>query len=231
MLVFVVSSLLPASSAFAQAYPPAFPRDGSTKILENARVVVWDATWHKGRGTPIHEHPFDYLSVTLAEGTVKVTEPGGKSNVGAPAPFGLVRFNPRGVVHAEEGVSDPGRRAIMVELKNAELKNAAGSAVSTPGGTAGMFPREGAAKLRENERVVVWDFTWKPGQRTSFFGQPRDAVVVFLTGGTVRWTSGGRVLSDSTAVAGSVVYLPAGQGARADEALEGQPRAIVIELK
>src|SRR6185436_468101 len=31
--------------AQAQTYPPPYPRAGTTKLLENDRVVVWDVSW------------------------------------------------------------------------------------------------------------------------------------------------------------------------------------------
>jgi hypothetical protein len=62
------------------------------------------------------------------------------------------------VIHAEEGVSDQERRAIMVELKT--VPRPAEAAVTGSG-----FPRNGATKGLENERVAVWDVTWIQGQQ------------------------------------------------------------------
>jgi len=119
----------------------------------------------------------------LVEGAVKLTGRDGTSSV-ATAPFGFVRFNPKGVVHAEEGVSDPERRAIMVELKT--VPSPAEAAVTGSG-----FPRDGATKALENERVAVWDATWVQGQRIPKRRQGRDAVVIFLNGPRHSAISGG----------------------------------------
>jgi hypothetical protein len=136
-ILFALASV--ALIAFkAQGFPPAFPREGSRKVLENSRVIIWDATWPKGKATTLHEHPVDYLSVTLVEGTVKLMQRDGTSSV-ATAQFGGVRFNRKGVIHAEEGVSDQERRAIMVELKTVPRR--AEAAVTESG-----FPRNGATK-------------------------------------------------------------------------------------
>src|ERR1043165_7045690 len=115
-ILFALASVALIASLKAQHFPPAFPRQGSRKLLENSRDIIWDATWPKGKATVLHEHPVDYLSVTLVEGTVKLTQRDGTSSV-ATAPFGAVRFNRAGTTHSEEGVSDQQRRAIMVELK------------------------------------------------------------------------------------------------------------------
>ena len=45
----------------AQDLPPGFPREGSKKVLENSRVIIWDATWPKGKAVVLHQHPVDYL--------------------------------------------------------------------------------------------------------------------------------------------------------------------------
>ncbi len=210
----------------AQDYPPGFPRPGTTKVLENDRVIVWDTTWHKGEATPMHLHSLDYLSVTLAQGTVKVTERDGRSTVGPPAPVGFVRFNRNGIVHIEEGVSDQPRHAIMVELKPGG-ESARAPAEDLPG----MFPRKGVVKLLENERVSVWDFTWTPGQQIPRYRQYRDTVIVYLKGGVIRWARDRQSASDTTKASGDVTYAPAEEEPRAEEVIEGVPRAIFIEIK
>ena len=208
----------------AQSYPPGFPREGATKILENDRVVVWDATWHKGKPTPLHEHTVDYLSVTLVQGTVKVIERDGTSN-SASVPLGFVRFNPRGIVHVEEGISDQERRAIMVELKDTAVRPA-----PIPDDLPGMFPRDGATQLIDNQRVTVWDATWTPARRIGPYHQHRAALIVFLRGGIIRLEERGTVTAVRRAF-GEVVYAPAGSDVRSEEARDGGVRAVFIELK
>jgi hypothetical protein len=96
-------------------YPPAFPRPGVNKILENERVVLWDCTWKEGVGTPMHFHDKDVVAVFLAAGDLKSTTPDGRSVVNPHTP-GEVRFTPRNRAHTEMSVfGSP--RAILVELK------------------------------------------------------------------------------------------------------------------
>jgi hypothetical protein len=212
------------AQATAQTLPPGFPRDGATKILENDRVIVWDNTWHKGKPTPLHEHPVDYLSITLVQGTVKVTDRDGKSNT-ASVPLGFVRFNPKGVVHIEEGISDQERRAIMVELKDSVTRSV-GTTYTAPT----MFPRDGAKQLIDNNRVTVWDATWTRGQRIGPCEQRYDTVIVFLHDGTLGVEEGGKT-GDVRRSFGDVVYSPAGSGARTEQARDEGLRAVFIELK
>ena len=222
-VLFALASVALIASLKAQGFPPGFPREGSRKVLENSRVVIWDATWPKGTATVLHEHPVDYLSVTLVEGAVKISARDGTSSV-ATAPFGFVRFNPKGVIHAEEGVSDQERRAIMVELKTVPRP---AEAVVTRSG----FPRNGATKGLENERVAVWDVTWIQGQQIPRRQQGRDAVVVFVKGGVIRQSPEGAAATDTRRSIGDVLYVSAGTDVPSEEATQGPPRAVFIELK
>ncbi len=158
------------------------------------------------------------------QGTVKVTERDGTSNT-ASVPLGFIRFNPKGVVHVEEGISDQERRAIMVELKDSVTRSV-GSVDATPG----LFPREGAKQVIDNPRVTVWDATWTRGQRIGPYYHAHDAVIVFLEGGTIRSQEMGRN-GEVKRQFGDVVYAQAGSDERSDEVVEGQPRAVLIELK
>ncbi len=96
-------------------YPNAFPRPGSTKVLENDRVVVWDYTWTTGLATPVHFHDKDVVVVYLAEGALTSTTPDGVSAVNEHS-FGYAKFNPGNRVHTET-LTRGSARAIIIELK------------------------------------------------------------------------------------------------------------------
>jgi hypothetical protein len=127
------------------------------------------------------------------------------------------------VIHAEEGVSDQERRAIMVELTTVPR---AAEAV-----TASGFPRNGSTKVMENERVAVWDVTWIQGQQIPRRQQGRDAIVVFLKGGVIRQSPEGAAASDTRRSVGDVLYVPTATDLPSEEAIQGPPRAVFIELK
>lgn len=213
-----------AASSPAQSYPPPFPREAARMLFENDRVAVWDVTWPKGQPTAMHEHPVDQLSVTLAGGTKRVTRLGGTPAV-SESSRGQIVVTPKGTVHVEEGLSDVPERKIMLQLKSSE------SPARTIGGVPGAFPREGAVKLLENSRVIVWDFTWKPGQKTPRHAEYFDSVIVFLDGGTVRSNSDRGGSKDSTRSPDEVVYSTHGAEPQTEEAVRGSPRAIIVELK
>jgi hypothetical protein len=96
-------------------YPLAFPRKYAQKLLENARVVVWDSVWYPGEPTPMHFHDKDAVVVFEATGTLKSTTPDGKSVI-TEIQFGNVRFGARNRTHSEVLVSGEAH-AVITELK------------------------------------------------------------------------------------------------------------------
>jgi hypothetical protein len=96
-------------------YPLALPRAGAKKVLDNARVTVWDYTWTLGQPTPMHFHDKDVVVMFLEDGEVRSTTAKGEVTVSQYKP-GSIRFNARDRVHTEELVRGK-QRAIIVELK------------------------------------------------------------------------------------------------------------------
>lgn len=100
----------------ASPHPPAFPREGTTKLLENARVAVWDVRWSAGDPGLLHTHPYDNVNITLAAGRTRSVPLTGEPTETAVKP-GAVHFNVKDRVHREQGLPGPQRRGIVVELK------------------------------------------------------------------------------------------------------------------
>ena len=96
-------------------YPAAFPRPGSKKLLENARVVVWDYSWTPGVPTPMHFHDKDVVVYYLDDGDLQSTTPSGEKTVNPYKP-GMIRFNLRDRSHTETLISGK-QHGIMTELK------------------------------------------------------------------------------------------------------------------
>jgi hypothetical protein len=96
-------------------FPLGFPRPGSKKIFENARVIVWDNTWAPGVATPMHFHDKDAVVVFLDAGDLKSTTPDGKATVVSHTP-GQVGFSKRDRTHTET-LTHGKAHAIITELK------------------------------------------------------------------------------------------------------------------
>jgi len=116
-------------------------------------------------------------------------------------------------------------RSIVIDLKDhpvAPLANTTGYPLA--------FPRPGSKKILENERVIVWDYTWTPGVATPMHFHDKDAVVVFLDDGDLSSTTpDGKVVVNSF-TSGTVRFNPGGR-THTETLVRGKQRAIVTELK
>jgi hypothetical protein len=95
--------------------PLAFPRVGSTKLIDNDRVLVWDHRWQPGVPTAMHFHDKDVVVSYLEDGDLTSITPDGKSVVN-PYKAGMIRFNYGNRSH-KEVLTKGTQRAIIVELK------------------------------------------------------------------------------------------------------------------
>jgi len=107
-----------------------------------------------------------------------------------------------------------------------------------------QFPREGATKLFENDRIIVWEQVGRP-KGAYIHKHIRDTIVFGLEGGRVTTQGVDGKPSDGTmergatttiragsAGVGSVQYSKAGIGPHAEIAPEpSNPKSIFIELK
>jgi len=223
----VCVAMLAVTMVGAQEYPHAFPRTGVTKLFDTARVTVWEVNWIHGVKQPIHRHLYDMAGVYLRFGEITVTTPDGKATTGqsfdVPRPY----FQLKGITHREEAMGKPGdpeRLAIMVDLKDVKVPP------FTISGPAAQFPRDGAKNVLENDRVRMWDYTWRAGQPTAMHTHDTDTIEVFTTGGTIRTTAADGKAETHEVAFKTARLVPRGRVDR-EEAIAGAPRAIVIEVK
>lgn len=83
----------------------------------------------------------------------------------------------------------------------------------------------------ENDRLIAWDFTWKPGQTVPRHLDRFDSVSVILGGGTIRSLADQGGALEVTRMAGEVGYSSHSHDAHTEEARYGSPRAVIVELK
>jgi hypothetical protein len=200
-----IAALL-AFLAQAQPLPSPFPREGAVKVLENDRVIVWDVAWLK-QAYPVHRHVYDYAGVYYTSGDrIIVSERGTRSPTSTPA-WDTFFFR-RGVTHSEEGASAEPLRAVFVELKEPNPLGTVDADAKTP-----AFPGGLGKKVRESERLVIWEFVPAPGSAAAPHHHERDAVVVAFADLKPR-----------------VTFVPRGT-VHNDEQLTATDRAYVFELK
>ena len=161
-----VAILLLVPTLLAQKSAPAFPRDGVRKVQENDTIAIWDVSWAKGKSTGPLERRYDQLTIALTDATLKITRPDGTWTV-ERTPVGGVRFESKGTVVSEEGLSDRGR-SMVFELKSYHPPAVAPNVVQflkekKEAGFPGQFDAaNGGVKLFENENIIIWQKTWNP---------------------------------------------------------------------
>ena len=92
------------------------------------------------------------------------------------------------------------------------------------------FPRPGAKKLLENDRVIVWDYAWTTGVPTPMHFHDKDVVVLFLEDGDLKSTTpdGKSVVTSYTP---GTIRFNLRDRTHAETLVRGKQRAIVTELK
>ena len=108
----ILAGFLFATQALAIDFLEAAPKQ--TKVLvDNEKVRVIRATFHKGDKVPMHSHPDIIVYVVKSKGKIKFTNADGKV-IESELKAGDVSFRPA-VTHSHEHFGDS--EAIVIELK------------------------------------------------------------------------------------------------------------------
>jgi hypothetical protein len=107
------------------------------------------------------------------------------------------------------------------------LKDHANVPVANTSGYPLAFPRPGAKKILENEKVIVWDNTWVAGP---MHFHAKDTIAVFLEDGDVKSTSLDGTVVVSPHTAGTASFNRANR-THTEMLASGKQRAIITELK
>ena len=143
--VMVVTSMLAAQAA---ELPPPFPRPGTTKLLENDAVAVWDVSWLKQK-YPLHTHRYDLVGISYVEGDRIITQGDAQGRL-VPTKAWVFQTNRAGVTHVEEGASDPPMRAVLIEVKSPGPRERAEQPPD------GLRQVAGAPAWDVNNRAAAW---------------------------------------------------------------------------
>ena len=148
--LLVLLLLCPAESLEAQEPPPAYPRTGAVKVLENDDVIVWDIAWLR-QAYPVHRHRYDHTGVYYSSGDrIIISTEGERRPVSTEA--WNISFQLRGVTHSEEGASEEPLRAIFIQVKREPME------VEGMSGGPPVFPLGQPTERLDNERVHVWEY-------------------------------------------------------------------------
>jgi hypothetical protein len=194
--------------------------------------------------------PLDQISVALTEGAVKFTRPDVSYEM-QQLRVGTIRFESKGTVVQDEGLSDIPSREIVFQLKD----YVSPSPTPMVKGIPGRFPRLDATKLFENERISVWDQVWLPSRPVTMHLHYTDAYWVYIQEGYHRVRDWGQppgpgrlryvgylggVAEQTTMLVRDIKDIPPVMNStpaepmrvpHEEEVVSGNPRAIWIEFK
>ena len=111
-----------------------------------------------------------------------------------------------------------------------ELQDARVAPLANTSGYPLAFPRPGSRKLFENERVVVWTFTWTQGVATPMHFHDKDVVVTYLADGALTSTDR-QGKSAANEVRFGLTRFNARDRVHTEMLARGQGRAMMVELK
>lgn len=139
--------LLAVITSQAAQLPPPFPRPGTTALLENDAVAVWNVSWLRQK-YPLHTHRYNLVGISYVEGDRIITQGDAPGRL-TPTKAWVFQTNRANVTHVEEGASDPPMRAVLIEVKAPAPRPAA------PEPADGLRQVAGAP-VWENNRAAAW---------------------------------------------------------------------------
>jgi hypothetical protein len=144
----VLSLLLSVVAAQSPELPPPFPRPGTTNLLDNDVVAVWDVSWLKQK-YPLHTHRYDLVGISYVEGDRIITQGDRPGRLVNTKPW-VFQTNRANVTHVEEGASDPPMRAVLIEVKPPAPRAASEEPAD------GLRKVLGAPAWDSNNRAAAW---------------------------------------------------------------------------
>jgi chemosensory pili system protein ChpE/L-lysine exporter family protein LysE/ArgO len=115
--------------------------------------------------------------------------------------------------------------AVVIELKDHPVPP-----LANPSRFPNAFPRPGVVKRLENDKILVWDYTWTTGVPTPMHFHDKDVVVVYLENGALKSTTpdGQSVVNE---LSPRLIRFNARDRIHTEELVRGKARAIITELK
>jgi len=137
---------------------------------------------------------------------------------------GNAAFVPKGSAPAIDGKAPDGRSMVI------DLKDHPAPAYANTTKYPLAFPRPGSKKVLENDRVIVWDYTWTPDVATPMHFHDKDVVVVFLQDGDLKSTTPDGKDTVNEYKPGTTRFNLGGR-THTETLIRGKQRAIITELK
>ena len=195
----------------------------ASKAIDNDQVTAWDITLKPGQKGPLTPKDQDAVILYLEGGTIKSeSTAGGRTAVHA---FGDAVFVPRGSALRETLMTGGPVHEVVVWLKDAKPKT-----IANPTKYPTAWPRPGAVKTLENDRVIAWHYSWLPGRPAPMhFHIHQQVIAERYTGAIKTIAEDGKVTMGPTE-AGQIRFTEPGR-MHSEEWGSGKVSAVILELK
>jgi quercetin dioxygenase-like cupin family protein len=193
-------------------------------VIDNERVTVWDVKLTPGTSGSPTSHDEDTVIMFLEGGQIRTVDSSGKVTT-AQRKSGDVVFVPRGTDATDTLISGEPAHEVVIALKDYKAPLIANST-----GLPAAFPRPGSVKVLDNDRVVVWNYSWAKGQPTPMHFHDKDVVVAYRFDGALK-----SVTPDGASVVNPYktgdIRFNKGNRAHYEELVDDRQSAVMMELK
>jgi hypothetical protein len=216
--------VLGASLAAIAPWVRSAPVTDPAPVIDNDQVTVWDIRLGKGDSARATPHDLDTVIMFLEGGQIRTSAAGGSTSTATRA-FGDALFVPKGTDARQTLLSDGSAHEIMIALKNYRVP-----AVANTTGLPAAFPRPGSVKVLDNDRVVVWHYSWVPGVPTPMHFHDKDVVVAYRYDGTLKSVAPDGAVVVNAYKTGDIRFNKANRSHYEELTTEHQS-AVMMELK
>jgi hypothetical protein len=195
----------------------------ASKAIDNDQVTVWDITLKQGEQGPVTPSDQDAVILFLEGGKIRSDGPAGSST--DDRQFGDAVFVPKGGNIRETLVKGGPVHEVVVWLKNAKPKT-----IANPTQYPAAWPRPGAVKTLENDRVVAWNYSWIAGRPAPMHFHIHQQVVAERYTGAIKTTEADGKVTMGPTEAGQIRFTEPGR-MHSEEWGSGKVSAVILELK
>lgn len=215
------TAFLAALAAFSAAtgfLASAARADAAAPVIDNERVTVRDVHLAAGEIAPAISHAGDYVILYVDGGRIRSGDGKTATHAAGSATAG------HGGVTADTA-QGAAAHEVVVELKDTPSRTVPNTTGLPPG-----FPRPGAKKVFENDKVRVWNYTWLPGKPTPMHFHDTEVVVTYLGNGDIAATTPDGKKTVTHHNPGDIVFNAANRS-HSEELVKGDMSGIMLELK
>jgi hypothetical protein len=193
------------------------------QAIDNDQVTVWDIALKPGQQGPATPADRDAVILYLEGGTIK--SDGASGSKTAVHDFGDAVFVPKGGNVRDTLVKGGPAHEVVIWLKSAKPKT-----IANPTQYPTAWPRPGAVKTFENDRVIAWNYSWIKGRPAPTHFHIHQQVVAYRYDGAIKTIApDGKTTADEHK-AGEIRFTEPNR-LHSEEWDSGKVSAVVLELK